>query len=75
VEGAAFPGCRCSVHGLLEIVFRIHLTDPADRNLGARRPRDNPDWPEVGIFDHRNTRLPSELAGIFLTGCQVEYGS
>jgi len=40
----------------LEIVFRFHLTDPADLNLGARRPRDNPDWPAVGIFGHRNMR-------------------
>ncbi|MFD7640822.1 TrmO family methyltransferase [Kitasatospora sp. NPDC059795] len=40
----------------LEVVFRFHLTDPADLNLGARRPRDNPDWPEVGIFGHRNMR-------------------
>lgn len=40
----------------LEIVFRFHLTDRTDFNLGARRPRDNPDWPEVGIFGHRNMR-------------------
>jgi tRNA (Thr-GGU) A37 N-methylase len=40
----------------LEIVFRFHLTDPADLNLGARRPRDNAEWPEVGIFGHRNMR-------------------
>lgn len=40
----------------LEIVFRFHLTDPTDLNLGARRPRDNPDWPEVGTFGHRNMR-------------------
>lgn len=40
----------------LEIVFRFHLTDPSDLNLGARRARDNPDWPEVGIFGHRNMR-------------------
>jgi tRNA (Thr-GGU) A37 N-methylase len=40
----------------LEVVFRFHLTDPADLNLGARRPRDNPAWPEVGIFGHRNMR-------------------
>jgi tRNA (Thr-GGU) A37 N-methylase len=40
----------------LEIVFRFHLTDPTDLNLGARRPRDNPDWPSVGIFGHRNMR-------------------
>ncbi|MBS2964973.1 SAM-dependent methyltransferase [Actinocrinis puniceicyclus] len=40
----------------LEVVFRFHLTDPTDLNLGARRPRDNPDWPPVGTFGHRNMR-------------------
>jgi tRNA (adenine37-N6)-methyltransferase len=40
----------------LEIVFRFHLSDPTDLNLGARRPRDNPQWPPVGIFGHRNMR-------------------
>ena len=40
----------------LEVVFFFHLTDPSDLNLGARRPRDNPNWPEVGIFGHRNMR-------------------
>ncbi len=40
----------------LEVIFRFHLTDPTDLNLGARRPRDNPEWPEVGIFGHRNMR-------------------
>ena len=40
----------------LEIVFRFHLTDPTDLNLGARRARDNPNWPSVGIFGHRNMR-------------------
>ncbi len=40
----------------LEIVFRFHLQDQSDLNLGARRPRDNPAWPEVGIFGHRNMR-------------------
>ena len=40
----------------LEVIFRFHLTDPKDLNLGARRPRDNPEWPEVGIFGHRNMR-------------------
>jgi tRNA (Thr-GGU) A37 N-methylase len=59
IDGSRFPveataGLEEFSH--LEIVFRFHLTDPADLNLGARRPRDNPDWPEVGIFGHRNMR-------------------
>lgn len=40
----------------LEIVFRFHRTDPTDLNLGARRARDNPNWPVVGTFGHRNMR-------------------
>src|SRR5256886_16417318 len=39
----------------LEVVFRFHLTDPTDLNLGARRARDNPNCPEVGTFGHRNS--------------------
>ncbi|HCT75528.1 MAG TPA: tRNA (N6-threonylcarbamoyladenosine(37)-N6)-methyltransferase TrmO [Micromonosporaceae bacterium] len=51
---AATAGLEAFSH--LEVVFRFHLTDPTDLNLGARRPRDNPAWPEVGIFGHRNMR-------------------
>ncbi len=40
----------------LEVVFFFHRTDQADLHPGARRPRDNPEWPEVGIFGHRNMR-------------------
>lgn len=40
----------------LEIVFLFHLVDRTDLNAGARRPRDNPEWPKVGIFGHRNMR-------------------
>lgn len=40
----------------LEVVFHFHLIDQTDLNVGARRPRDNPNWPAVGIFGHRNMR-------------------
>jgi tRNA (adenine37-N6)-methyltransferase len=59
VDGTRFPpeatkGLEEFSH--LEVVFRFHLTDPTDLNLGARRARNNPDWPEVGTFGHRNMR-------------------
>ncbi|WP_184830234.1 TrmO family methyltransferase domain-containing protein [Jiangella mangrovi] len=54
----------------LEVVFRFHLTDPADLNTGARRPRDNPDWPEVGIFGHRNMR---RLNWLGVSRCRLIY--
>jgi len=28
---------------------------------GARRPRGNPDWPEVGVFAQRNKRRPNRI--------------
>src|SRR5260370_10661712 len=37
----------------LEVVFRFHLTDPTDLNLGPPPPPHNPDWPEVRPFGHR----------------------
>ncbi|MER5742460.1 TrmO family methyltransferase [Streptomyces sp. NPDC002225] len=45
----------------LDVVFRFHLTDPADLPLRARRPRDNPAWPEVGFVGHRNMRRLNRL--------------
>jgi len=59
IDGARFgPESTVGLHEFshLEIVFLFHLTDRSDLNLGARRPRDNPEWPEVGIFGHRNMR-------------------
>lgn len=52
----------------LELVFRFHLTDQSDLNLGSRRPRDNPDWPEVGTFGHRNMR---RLNWLGVSRCQL----
>jgi tRNA (adenine37-N6)-methyltransferase len=54
----------------LEVVFRFHLTDPSDLNLGARRPRDNADWPEVGTFGHRNMR---RLNWLGVSRCRLLY--
>src|SRR6185437_12694965 len=45
----------------LEIVYVFHRVDPASFELGARRPRNNPDWPEVGVFAQRNKRRPNRI--------------
>ncbi|QSB03964.1 SAM-dependent methyltransferase [Natronoglycomyces albus] len=45
----------------LEIIFHFHLTDQNDLNRGARSPRDNPEWPEVGVFGHRHMRRQNWL--------------
>ncbi len=45
----------------LVVVFQFHLVDPADVQWGARRPRGNPDWPEVGMFAQRAKMRPNRL--------------
>jgi tRNA-Thr(GGU) m(6)t(6)A37 methyltransferase TsaA len=56
LDGAQFG--RDAVAGLdafshLVVVFQFHRVDPAEVQSGARRPRGNPDWPEVGMFAQR----------------------
>jgi tRNA (adenine37-N6)-methyltransferase len=45
----------------LVVVFQFHLVDAADVQSGARRPRGNPDWPEVGMFAQRAKMRPNRL--------------
>ena len=45
----------------LEVVFLFHLVEEGDVHAGARRPRGNPDWPEVGIFAQRGKDRPNRI--------------
>lgn len=45
----------------LEVVFVFDRVDPAGVATGARRPRGNPDWPQVGIFAQRAKDRPNRL--------------
>ena len=45
----------------LVVVFVFHLVDEARIETGARRPRGNPDWPEVGMFAQRAKMRPNRL--------------
>lgn len=45
----------------LVVVFQFHQVDPADVLSGARRPRGNPAWPEVGMFAQRAKMRPNRL--------------
>jgi tRNA (adenine37-N6)-methyltransferase len=44
-----------------EILFLFHAADPAKVVRGARRPRNNPNWPAVGIFAQRAKNRPNRL--------------
>jgi tRNA (Thr-GGU) A37 N-methylase len=45
----------------LEVVFHFHRVAPERIETTARRPRGNPDWPEVGIFAQRGKNRPNRL--------------
>jgi tRNA (Thr-GGU) A37 N-methylase len=45
----------------VEIVYWFDRVDSRSFELGARRPRNNPDWPEVEVFAQRNKRRPNRI--------------
>lgn len=45
----------------LEVIFHFHKVDPSKIETGARHPRNNPNWPKVGIFSQRGKNRPNLL--------------
>lgn len=44
-----------------EIIFYFHLVDDAKVETGSRHPRNNKDWPKVGILSQRGKNRPNRL--------------
>jgi tRNA-Thr(GGU) m(6)t(6)A37 methyltransferase TsaA len=44
-----------------EIIYYFHLVEDRKIETGARHPRNNKDWPEVGIFAQRGKNRPNRL--------------
>lgn len=44
-----------------EIIFYFHQADESKIVTGARHPRNNPDWPRVGIFAQRGKNRPNRI--------------
>jgi tRNA (Thr-GGU) A37 N-methylase len=51
-----------------EVLFLFHQVDPAQVVYGARHPRSNPNWPEVGIFAQRPKMRPNRIGS---TICRI----
>jgi tRNA-Thr(GGU) m(6)t(6)A37 methyltransferase TsaA len=45
----------------VEVVYLFDRVDPDAVHTGARRPRGNPDWPEVGILAQRGKDRPNRI--------------
>jgi tRNA (Thr-GGU) A37 N-methylase len=52
----------------VEVIFLFDQVDPGDVQRGARRPRGNPDWPEIGIFAQRARKRPNRIGS---TICRI----
>lgn len=52
----------------VEVLFILDRVDPAQVVEGARRPRNNPSWPAVGIFAQRAKNRPNRIGS---TICRV----
>jgi tRNA-Thr(GGU) m(6)t(6)A37 methyltransferase TsaA len=52
----------------VEVVYVFHRVEERSVEPRARRPRGNPDWPEVGIFAQRGKDRPNRIG---LCTCEV----
>ena len=63
----------CALHGIedfshVEVIFLFDQLDPSDIVMGLRHPRNNRDWPAVGIFAQRAKFRPNRIGS---TICRV----
>jgi tRNA-Thr(GGU) m(6)t(6)A37 methyltransferase TsaA len=52
----------------VEVVYLFHRAEVSAIEPRARRPRGNPDWPEVGIFAQRGKDRPNRIG---LCTCEI----
>ena len=45
----------------IDIVYVFHRVDQRSFERAPRRPRNNPDWPAVGMFAQRNKQRPNRI--------------
>lgn len=51
-----------------EIIFHMNRVEENEITHGKRHPRNNPNWPEVGIFAHRAKLRPNRIGA---TVCRI----
>jgi len=65
-SGEALAGLTDFSH--VEIIFFMNQVDPSKVEKTARHPRNNTDWPKVGIFSQRGKNRPNQIG---LTICKI----
>lgn len=56
----------------VEVLFLFHEVDPSKIVSGARHPRNNKDWPAVGIFAQRGKNRPNRIGSTICRIIRVE---
>ncbi len=56
----------------VEIIFLFHEVEPSKIVTGARHPRNNKDWPAVGIFAQRGRSRPNRIGSTICRVIRVE---
>jgi tRNA-Thr(GGU) m(6)t(6)A37 methyltransferase TsaA len=62
----AFDGITDFSH--VEILFFMDRVDPQKIELGSRHPRNNTNWPKVGVFSQRVKNRPNQIGS---TVCRI----
>jgi tRNA-Thr(GGU) m(6)t(6)A37 methyltransferase TsaA len=56
----------------VEVLFLFHQVPPEKIVRDARHPRNNPDWPKVGIFAQRGKNRPNRIGSTICRVLSVE---
>jgi len=56
----------------IEVLFLFHLVEASKIVSGARHPRNNRDWPLVGIFAQRGKNRPNRIGSTICRVIRVE---
>ena len=56
----------------VEVLFHMDRVDPDKIERTARHPRNNPEWPKVGIFAQRGKNRPNQIGATICRVVQLE---
>lgn len=56
----------------VEILYLFHEVEPSKIVTGARHPRNNAEWPAVGIFAQRGKNRPNRIGSTICRTIRVE---
>ncbi|MGD1073099.1 MAG: SAM-dependent methyltransferase [Bryobacteraceae bacterium] len=56
----------------VEVLYLLHEVEPSKTVTGARHPRNNKEWPAVGIFAQRGKNRPNRIGSTICRVIRVE---